>query len=221
VATPSFPVQSSGPASGCEKSDGTAFFAWRRGTGSRLPRCAPRIVTFCPPALAIQRNEPGPANLPPPRWRLRAHTFPKALFRRLFLCLLLLAPSARLPCWPGPDRKDASTFFRFAPISSGTLSALAGYVLRIATFCPPRSRCPRRARSRHPPPPPPVVAPGSHLFRTRQGARSGAFFIACDCRRHGCDGLASTEFGLATPPSRRAGSTVRRASVPPPELPCA
>jgi len=35
-------------------------------------RCAIRIVTFCPPALAIRLNGPGTANPPPPRWRFRA-----------------------------------------------------------------------------------------------------------------------------------------------------
>ena len=35
-------------------------------------RYAVRIVTFCPPALAIRLNGPGTANPPPPRWRFRA-----------------------------------------------------------------------------------------------------------------------------------------------------
>ena len=39
---------------------------------SKKGRCAARIVTFCPPALAIRLNGPGTANPPPPRWRFRA-----------------------------------------------------------------------------------------------------------------------------------------------------
>ena len=39
---------------------------------AKKPRCAVRIVTFCPPALAIRLNGPGTANPPPPRWRFRA-----------------------------------------------------------------------------------------------------------------------------------------------------
>src|SRR3954470_19338724 len=39
---------------------------------SNKGRCAIRIVTFCPPALAIRLNGPGTANPPPPRWPFRA-----------------------------------------------------------------------------------------------------------------------------------------------------
>ena len=39
---------------------------------SNKVRSALRIVTFCPPALAIRLNGPGTANPPPPRWRFRA-----------------------------------------------------------------------------------------------------------------------------------------------------
>ena len=39
---------------------------------SKKGRYAVRIVTFCPPALAIRLNGPGTANPPPPRWRFRA-----------------------------------------------------------------------------------------------------------------------------------------------------
>ena len=40
--------------------------------GAKKVRSASRIVTFCPPALAIRLNGPGTANPPPPRWRFRA-----------------------------------------------------------------------------------------------------------------------------------------------------
>jgi len=35
------------------------------GTSASLPRCAVRIVTFCPPALAIQQMSPDAPTSPP------------------------------------------------------------------------------------------------------------------------------------------------------------
>ena len=43
-----------------------------RNPFAKKGRYAVRIVTFCPPALAIRLNGPGTANPPPPRWRFRA-----------------------------------------------------------------------------------------------------------------------------------------------------
>src|SRR5215213_3171061 len=42
------------------------FFCMRRGTGPPLLRCAVRIVTFCPPALAIHDMSPDAPTSPPP-----------------------------------------------------------------------------------------------------------------------------------------------------------
>jgi hypothetical protein len=52
------------------------FFCGSGGTPPRVGRYAVRIVTFCPPALAIHDMSPDAPTSPPPRWRLRAQIFP-------------------------------------------------------------------------------------------------------------------------------------------------